>query len=60
LIAALPEQLRGPLVLSTLDEISPREVATVLGISEAAVRSRAFRARQILQEKLMERIGPGK
>jgi RNA polymerase sigma-70 factor (ECF subfamily) len=59
LIAALPEQLRGPLVLSTLDEISPREVATVLGISEAAVRSRAFRARQILQEKLMERIGPG-
>jgi RNA polymerase sigma-70 factor (ECF subfamily) len=31
LIAALPEQLRDPLVLSTLEEISPREVAVVLG-----------------------------
>ena len=60
LIAALPEQLRGPLVLSTLEEISPREVAVVLGISEAAVRSRAFRARQILKDKLMEKIGPRK
>jgi len=60
LIAALPEQLRDPLVLSTLEEISPREVAVVLGISEAAVRSRAYRARQILKDKLMEKIGPRK
>ena len=60
LIAALPEQLRDPLVLSTLEEISPREVAVMLGISEAAVRSRAFRARQILKDKLMEKIGPRK
>jgi RNA polymerase sigma-70 factor (ECF subfamily) len=60
LIAALPEQLRDPLVLSTLEEISPREVAVVLGIREAAVRSRAYRARQILKDKLMEKIGPRK
>jgi RNA polymerase sigma-70 factor (ECF subfamily) len=60
LIAALPEQLRDPLVLSTLEEISPREVAVILGITEAAVRSRAFRARQILKEKLTEVIGPRK
>jgi RNA polymerase sigma-70 factor (ECF subfamily) len=60
LIAALPEQLRDPLVLSTLEEISPREVAAVLGISEAAVRSRAYRARQILKDKLMEKIGSRK
>ncbi|MFZ0481467.1 MAG: RNA polymerase sigma factor [Terriglobales bacterium] len=52
LIAALPARLRDPLVLATIDELSPREVATVLGISEAAVRSRAFRARQILRERL--------
>lgn len=53
LISALPSQLRDPLVLSTLEEIAPREVATMLGISEAAVRSRAFRAREILKERFL-------
>jgi RNA polymerase sigma-70 factor (ECF subfamily) len=52
LIAALPEKLREPLILSTIEEMSPREVAVTLGINEAAVRSRVFRARQILKEKL--------
>jgi hypothetical protein len=50
MIAALPEKLRAPLVLSTIDEMSPREVAATLGINEAAVRSRVFRARQIRRE----------
>ena len=59
LIAALPEKLREPLILSTLEEMSPREVAATLGINEAAVRSRVFRARQILREKLAGR-GHGK
>lgn len=52
LIAALPEKLREPLILSTIEEMSPGEVAATLGINEAAVRSRVFRARQILKEKL--------
>ena len=52
LIAALPEKLRQPLILSTVNEMTPREVAVTLGINEAAVRSRVFRARQILKEKL--------
>jgi RNA polymerase sigma-70 factor (ECF subfamily) len=52
LISALPEKLRHPLILSTIEEMSPREVAVMLGINEAAVRSRVFRARQILHEKL--------
>lgn len=52
LIAALPQKLRQPLLLSTLEEMAPREVAATLGINEAAVRSRMFRARQILREKL--------
>jgi RNA polymerase sigma-70 factor (ECF subfamily) len=52
LIAALPGKLRDPLTLSTLEEMSPADVAEVLGINEAAVRSRVFRARQILREKL--------
>jgi RNA polymerase sigma-70 factor, ECF subfamily len=56
LIAALPEKLREPLILSTIEEMSPREVAATLGTNEAAVRSRVFRARQILQEKLAGRI----
>jgi RNA polymerase sigma-70 factor (ECF subfamily) len=55
LIAVLPEKLRAPLLLSAVDEMSPREVAATLGINEAAVRSRVFRARQILREKLAER-----
>jgi RNA polymerase sigma-70 factor (ECF subfamily) len=56
-IAALPDKLRQPLILSTVEEMSPREVAATLGINEAAVRSRVFRARQILREKLAARLG---
>jgi RNA polymerase sigma-70 factor, ECF subfamily len=52
LIATLPDKLREPLILSTIEEMSPREVAATLDMSEAAVRSRVFRARQILKEKL--------
>ena len=55
LIAALPEKLRAPLMLSAIDEMSPREIAATLNINEAAVRSRVFRARQILREKLAHR-----
>jgi RNA polymerase sigma-70 factor, ECF subfamily len=56
MIVALPEKLRQPLILSTIEEMSPSEVAATLAINEAAVRSRVFRARQILREKLAERI----
>ncbi len=56
LIAALPPKLREPLVLSTVQEMTPRDVAAALGINETAVRSRIFRARQILKEKLAQRL----
>jgi RNA polymerase sigma-70 factor, ECF subfamily len=52
LISALPEQLANPLRLSTIEELAPSEIAEVLGTSESSVRSRIFRARQILKEKL--------
>lgn len=55
LITALPEKLRAPLILSAIEEMSPREIAATLDINEAAVRSRVFRARQILKEKLAQR-----
>jgi RNA polymerase sigma-70 factor (ECF subfamily) len=59
MISGLPDALRDPLVLSALEELSSREIGTVLGISEAAVRSRAFRARQILRERMTARMGVG-
>ncbi len=52
LIATLPPKLRDPLTLSTIEEMSPKDISQVLGTGEAAVRSRLFRARQILREKL--------
>ena len=52
LIPALPRRLRDVVTLSTVEDMSPKDVAVVLEISEAAVRSRLFRARQILREKL--------
>jgi RNA polymerase sigma-70 factor (ECF subfamily) len=55
LIAALPGKLRDPLTLSTLEELTPAEIAEVLGTKEAAVRSRIFRARQILRQKMAVR-----
>jgi RNA polymerase sigma factor (sigma-70 family) len=57
LIVALPAKLREPLILSTIEEMSPREVAATLEINEAAVRSRIFRARQILKEKMTQQSG---
>jgi RNA polymerase sigma-70 factor, ECF subfamily len=56
LIAALPPKLREPLILSAIEDMSPREVAEVLRINEAAVRSRVFRARQILKEKMAQAV----
>lgn len=51
LIATLPRDLREALTLSTLDELTSAEAAALLGIPEASVRTRAFRARQLLREK---------
>src|SRR5581483_5472769 len=52
LIEALPEKLRGPLILTAVEELSPGDIAEILGINEAAARSRLFRARQMLRERL--------
>ena len=52
MIPSLPRRLRDVLTLSTVDEMSPADVASILKISEAAARSRLFRAREILREKM--------
>lgn len=52
LIPALPEELRHPLVLSTVQELNSSEIAEVLNIPESSVRTRLMRARKLLKEKL--------
>jgi RNA polymerase sigma-70 factor, ECF subfamily len=52
LIAGLPEELRFPLELSTVQELNSAEIAEVMKIPEGSVRTRLFRARKQLKEKL--------
>ena len=52
LMDALPESLRQPLALSTVEELSCREIAQMMGIAEGTVRTRIMRPRQILKQKL--------
>jgi RNA polymerase sigma-70 factor (ECF subfamily) len=58
-IQSLPEELRAPLLLGGLHELSSREVAKALQIPETTVRVRQMRARQLLKEKL-EQLGGGR
>jgi RNA polymerase sigma-70 factor (ECF subfamily) len=52
LIDALPEDLRVPLALSAIDELSSPRIAEMMGIPEGTVRTRIMRAREILRKKL--------
>ena len=52
LIAGLPEDLRLPLELSTVQELNSVEISEVMGIPEGSVRTRLLRARQLLKEKM--------
>jgi RNA polymerase sigma-70 factor, ECF subfamily len=52
LIAALPEDLAQTLELSTVQELNSAEIADVMKIPEGSVRTRLFRARKQLKEKL--------
>jgi RNA polymerase sigma-70 factor (ECF subfamily) len=51
LIDALPEDLRQPLVLSAIEEMTSREVAAALSIPEGTVRTRVMRARTELRRR---------
>ncbi len=52
LVDALPEELRQPLALSTVEGLRSGEIARLMGLPEGTVRTRLMRARQILKEKL--------
>lgn len=51
LIDRLPEDLREPLLLSAIDELTSREIAAVIGIPEGTVRTRLMRARTSLRQQ---------
>lgn len=52
LVDALPEELRQPIALSTIEDLNANEIAAIMGIPHGTVRSRLSRARQILKQKL--------
>lgn len=53
-ITALPDSLKEPLILCTIEGLSQAETALVLGISEKAVETRVYRARARLEESLRD------
>jgi RNA polymerase sigma-70 factor (ECF subfamily) len=51
-IAALPQSLKEPLVLTALEGLSQKEAGEVLGLSAKAVEVRVYRAKRQLAETL--------
>lgn len=56
---ALPEELRAALTLRELEGLSYDDIAEVLGCPVGTVRSRIFRAREAIDERVREQIGGG-
>lgn len=57
LVDRLPAKERQVLVLSAFEELNSVEIAEVLGISESSVRSRLFRARNLMADLLQRPRG---
>lgn len=55
-IDSLPQELRQPLLLSTLEDMSHAEIAKILGCSEKAVEVRIYRARQSLKMSINDYV----
>jgi RNA polymerase sigma-70 factor (ECF subfamily) len=56
LIRSLPRDLHDVVTLSTVQELSGADVAAILGIPEASVRTRMYRARALMKEKLETKL----
>jgi RNA polymerase sigma-70 factor (ECF subfamily) len=57
---ALPEELRTAIVLREIDGLSYEEIATVMNCPIGTVRSRIFRARETIAERLRPLLDTGK
>ena len=57
LISALPDDSREVLLLYYREGQSSQQVAALLGMSDAAVRKRLSRARQVVRDELLQRFG---
>ncbi|APP84013.1 RNA polymerase sigma factor [Xanthomonas hortorum pv. vitians] len=57
IISALPEESRETLLLYYREGQSSQQVASLLGLSDAAVRKRLSRARASVREELLRRFG---
>ncbi|MEU6701968.1 MULTISPECIES: RNA polymerase sigma factor [Pseudonocardia] len=53
-VTALPAELRAPVVLVDIEQMTYQEVAAILNVSEATVRGRLYRARRRLLDTLRE------
>ena len=51
-VAALPEDLRAPLIIAEYEDRSQAEIGTILGCAAKAVETRIYRARQQLRVTL--------
>jgi RNA polymerase sigma-70 factor (ECF subfamily) len=56
LMDALPEELRRPLALSAIEEMTSPEIAALLEVPEGTVRTRIKRARELLKQKLAKHL----
>jgi RNA polymerase sigma-70 factor (ECF subfamily) len=54
-VRALPLAYRAPLVLRDIEGLTTAESAEILGISEAALKSRLHRARAVVRDALEDR-----
>lgn len=57
-IAALPPQLKAPLLLTAFDGFSQQEAGEILGVSAKTVETRVYRARKLLAERLGPELRP--
>ncbi len=57
LIDALPEKLRRPLALSSVEEMTTHEIAAVMGLPEGTVRRLLAEARALLKQKMARMKG---
>ncbi len=57
---SLPPILRTAVTMREIDELSYTEIAKLLNISVGTAKTRVFRARQVLRDKLTTRLNYGK